>query len=407
MVAAIKFNVPKYYFVVKFLVSYMRSHEVPLIQRNPSVTCRFNQVDFVLVVLELEDHRDMVEVALCVSPGQDARRRVGLEQKEVTRVGAFYELGLRNLVELPRLLLGVRTLAVLVALAVFDVAGEFFFPSLGQLRRFGLEFEDSVLHAHDLDFELLRLIRVAVDAVHEMVKVENPERRLHVLGRVALVVLEFAILEHEVAVLPPRKPRGTLLLEVPDFVLGQPLCDELLLKFGGQYVVDGGETQVGHLAAQVVRIEVVDLLIQLGSSQGRGTHFNFLSIRIEWHVAFLLIFLLLDFSVPIEENGFERSDLVLFLFELGVCSPLGVGLVVGRDGELGVRLADGVALARIVVLLVEDPLLIEFLGVEVGVVVVQVGVLLLFRGRRVIEPRERHIRIMVQLDFVSLIRVII
>lgn len=79
MVAAIKFNVPKYYFVVKFLVSYMRSHEVPLIQRNPSVTCRFNQVDFVLVVLELEDHRDMVEVALRVSPGQDARRRVGLE----------------------------------------------------------------------------------------------------------------------------------------------------------------------------------------------------------------------------------------------------------------------------------------------------------------------------------------
>lgn len=190
---------------------------------------------------------------------------------------------------------------MLVALAIFDVPGEFFFPRLGLLLRFGLEFEHSVLHAHDLDFELQRLVRVAVDAVHEVVEVEHSEGRLHVLGTVALVVLQLAILQDEVAVLPSGEPGGTLLLEVPLFVLGQPHRIELLLKFGGQYVVNGRQTQVRDLAAQVVRVEHV-LLLQLGSSQARGTLFSFLGVRVDWHV--LLILFHLDFSVPVEKNGF-------------------------------------------------------------------------------------------------------
>lgn len=138
---------------------------------------------------------------------------------------------------------------MLVALAVFDVAGELFFPRLGFSLCFGPEFEHSVLHAHDLDFELQGLAREAVDAVHEVVEVEDTERRLHVLGTVALVVLQLAILQDEVPVLPSGEPRGTLLLEVPLFVSGQPHGVKLLLKFRGQYVVHGRQTQVRNLAA--------------------------------------------------------------------------------------------------------------------------------------------------------------
>ena len=146
--------------------------------------------------------------------------------------------------------------------------------------------------------------------------------------------------------------------------------------------------------------------MQLVSSQARGTILiPFLSIRIERDLPVLVILLLLDFGVPVEENGFQRSNLVLFLFVLfsDLCSPLGVtGLVIGGDEELGICLADGVTLARMVVFLIEGLLLIELLGVEVGVVA-QVRVLLLFRSRGMVKSRERHILISIQLDFILII----
>ena len=69
----------KYYFVIKLFVSNIGSQEVPLIESDSTVACGLDQVDFLLVVFELQHHRHMVEVALRVSPGQVARRRVRLK----------------------------------------------------------------------------------------------------------------------------------------------------------------------------------------------------------------------------------------------------------------------------------------------------------------------------------------
>ena len=365
LVAAIELDVPEYYFVVELLVADVCSHEVPLVQGDTSISCGLHQVDLVLIILELEDHRHVVEMALSVGPCEHARRRVGLEEEKVTCIGALEELGLGNLVELPRLFEGVRTLVVLVALAVFDVSAELLFPCLGLLCCFGPELEYPVLHTHYFDSKLERLVRMALDAVHEVVEVEHSLWCLHVLRAIALVVLEFAILQHEVAVLPPGEPGGTLLLEEPFFLLGQPHGVKLLLKFGGQNVVDGRQTQLGNLAAQVVRIKIVLLL--------------------QYH---LLIFIFFDLSVPVEEYRFERGHLVLFLLELCISlefiTPLSVVWVVGGDEVLGICLTDGITLAHILVLLEEGLLLTKLHGIEVSVVL-QVGIVLPLGSRSVIQ----------------------
>lgn len=76
-------------------------------------------------------------------------------------------------------------------------------------------------------------------------------------------------------------------------------------------------------------------------------------------------------------------------------------MIIRADVVLSVCLADGVPLARMIVSMEEGLLLIELLGVEVGVAA-QVRVFLLFRSRRMVKSRERHI---IQLDFFFIIRV--
>ena len=78
-------------------------------------------------------------------------------------------------------------------LTVFYVPPQLLFPRLGLLSRLGLEFENSILDAHDFDPELLRLIRDGFNTVREVVEIENTLRCLHILRIVTLEIPEFSI----------------------------------------------------------------------------------------------------------------------------------------------------------------------------------------------------------------------